>query len=128
MNKVDAEVKHLSDKQQRYVDNTMRNLMEEISLLEAWFKLEYPEYRMTVEANLDKIRLTFSLTFRISTGREVSSNMGFFESKPVIHERQFMDGGFMRQFLKAINTELRSQIVRSMNEYYEKEKAMGRIK
>lgn len=128
MNKVDAGIKHLSDKQQRHVDNTMRNLMEEISLLETWFKSEYPEYRLMVEANLDKIYMTFSITFRITTGREVSSNMGVFESKPTILERQFMDGSFMRQFLKAINTELRSQIVKSLNEYYTKEKVMGRAK
>lgn len=128
MNNLDAEIHHLTDKQQKHVDNTMRDLMEEISLLEIWFKQEYPEYRLTVEANLNKINMTFSLTFRVSTGREVSSNMGVYESKPVISERQFMDPRFMRDFSKAINSVLRTQIVKSMNDYYAKEKALGRTK
>ena len=107
----------LSLEKQAYVSKTMDGLMNEVSLLREWFKLEYPECTFTIHVDLNKITLELKLTMRVTTSKEVTDNQGFFENKLIIPEKQFFDDRVMSGFLRKFNEEFRKSISLSVNNH-----------
>ena len=122
MNKTDNTPSFLSLEKQIYVNRTMDGLMNEVGLLQKWFKEEFPECSLRVHVDFSKITLDLSIDIRVMTSKEVSDNQGFFETPIRISERQFMKDSFMSPFLKAFNVELRKNISRAVNNHLWMEK------
>jgi len=107
----------LSVEKQRYVSRTMDGLMNEVGLLQKWFKEEFPECELRIHVDLNKIKLLLSINIRVMTSKEVTDNQGFFECPIKIPEKQFMNDRFMSPFLKSFNNELRKNISQSVNNH-----------
>lgn len=115
----------VSSYQMSYTTKWMDALKEEITLLQTWFRREYPESTLRVEMDLNKITMELSLKIRVLMGKEIADNQGFFESDIRIPEKKFWNEGFMSPFIKMFNEQLRKNISISVNNHYANEKNKG---
>jgi hypothetical protein len=108
----------------KYLDGVLKELHHETQLLSDWFKQDFPESNLKVIIDVDNILRSFTITTRVLMGAEMVDNMGFFQNKIVLQEKEIINPSFMRAFFKEFNNNYRKQIAGAINRHYIQEKAI----
>lgn len=106
-----------------YIGKTLERLGNEISLLQEWFKKDYPESRLEVKLNMDVVKKRLDIAVEVLTGKEMSPDRKSFQLQMQIQEKQFLDPILMSKFLKGFNEHTRKGLSNAINLHYNQEKA-----
>jgi hypothetical protein len=106
-----------------YIGKTLERLGGEISLLQEWFRKDYPESRLDVKLNMDIVKKKLDIALEVLTGKELANNQKKFQFQMQVQEKQFLDPILMSKFLKGFNEHCRKGIANAINLHYAQEQA-----
>lgn len=94
-------------------------LQHEVSLLEEWFKKDYPESTLRVLTDFNGVLFSMSIVVEVLMGSEVAKDRLFFKSHPIrLVEKDIRNKGFMEAFFRYFNEGYRKQISGAFNRHY----------
>lgn len=103
-------------------EGILKEVHYESSLLCEWFKKDFPESDMKIIVDVDNVYRSFTITVRVLMGREMANDIGFYEKKLPMKERDIIKPGFMNAFFKVFNGDFRKEISSFVNSYYQQQK------
>lgn len=106
-------------------ENILKEVHFESELLCEWFKRDYPESDMKIVVDVDNIRRSFTITVRVLMGREMAKDIGFYDKRLPMYEKDIIKPGFMKAFFRHYNGDFRKEISNFVNSYYQQQKELG---
>lgn len=109
------------------VKSVADRVQHEVDLLREWFRRDYPESDLRAVCEFNGILFTLKITIEVLMGKEVTEdltgNRGFFRARPIfLTEKDLRDPGFMEEFYRVFNPEIRRLIQGSFNRHYLQQK------
>ncbi len=93
---------------ERYIENTLKRLDFEISLLDKWFKENYKKYSIEIDIEFSKLRRSLFIRCRLyDQERTRIQNKDTFLNIVRLDEKSVMNSNFMNGFLRVLNEEYR---------------------
>jgi hypothetical protein len=112
------------DSLEEYLDQhdikQIEDITEEYDKLMVWFQKDYPEGTMRLDVNSDQRVgvLTYKLT--IISGKELNDDQKLITNEVKLDMERFTNIPFMDKFKKGINTTLKKNIIKMMNDQFSK--------
>ena len=101
-------------------------LSHETDRLREWFKIDYPESDLRVEADFNGVLFVLKIDITVLMGEETvektTQDRGYFKSTIRLLEKDLRNPSLMEGFFREFNTQVRKQIQNSFNSHYNLQK------
>lgn len=100
-------------------------LQHEVSLLREWFKKDYSESDLRVDADFNGVLFVLKIDISVLMGAEVAENRALLKSTIRLQERDLRNPDLMEGFFREFNKQVRLQIQNGFNKHYLEQQSLN---